>query len=331
MNLFSIYVLKALQHSYLKLFPSEKETDFSILNIEEGCRAIYQTLASDNPCMIARYGATELSCILNYLAIKRKDKNLLRYIKGESEDWWWNSKIMAQMERWSGFFPPSDKHLSRFCELMLEDSRELDMLAVFGSTFAGSRKLSSYYPEGLNFIYIISLDSFVCDKPWTKLLKGLHVLVIHPFAELIESQYHNKREELFSNADVLPLFHLRTIKAVQSLGGINHGFKDWFEALEWMKKEMDKEYYDIALIGCGAYGFPLAAHAKRTGHKAVHIGGSLQLLFGIKGKRWENPLHGTNYGLKSGKYSTVLDNPAWVRPNDYMSKESEKVEGGCYW
>lgn len=47
---------------------------------------------------------------------------------------------------------------------------------------------------------------------------------------------------------------------------------------------MDKIDYDICLIGCGAYGFPLAAHAKRKGKKAVHLGGALQLLFGIKGK-----------------------------------------------
>lgn len=49
-----------------------------------------------------------------------------------------------------------------------------------------------------------------------------------------------------------------------------------------MKDEIDKRDYDIALIGCGAYGFPLAAHIKRSGKKAVHLGGALQLLFGIK-------------------------------------------------
>lgn len=49
-----------------------------------------------------------------------------------------------------------------------------------------------------------------------------------------------------------------------------------------MKDEIDKQDYDIALIGCGAYGFPLAAHIKRSGKKAIHLGGALQLLFGIK-------------------------------------------------
>ena len=85
---------------------------------------------------------------------------------------------------------------------------------------------------------------------------------------------------------------------------------------------MDKIDYDIALIGCGAYGFPLAAYAKKTGHQAVHIGGSLQLLFGIKGKRWE----------KSGcytihcNYEDLLKNPAWVRPSEYDSVQLRNAE-----
>ena len=58
-----------------------------------------------------------------------------------------------------------------------------------------------------------------------------------------------------------------------------------------MKAQIDKEDFDICLIGAGAYGFPLAAYVKRKGKKAVHLGGALQLLFGIKGSRWEDPNH----------------------------------------
>ena len=54
-----------------------------------------------------------------------------------------------------------------------------------------------------------------------------------------------KRELLFKNPDILPEFEsLTVIKAVQSLGGDSHGFSDWFEALEYMKAEIDKVDYD---------------------------------------------------------------------------------------
>ena len=45
--------------------------------------------------------------------------------------------------------------------------------------------------------------------------------------------------------------------------------------------------FDVAIIGCGAYGFPLAAKLKQAGKQAIHLAGATQLLFGIKGKRWE--------------------------------------------
>jgi glycerol-3-phosphate dehydrogenase len=54
------------------------------------------------------------------------------------------------------------------------------------------------------------------------------------------------------------------------------------------KKRSTKKDYDVALIGCGAYGLPLASHVKRKGKQSIHLGGGLQLLFGIKGKRWDD-------------------------------------------
>ena len=122
------------------------------------------------------------------------------------------------------------------------------------------------------------------------------------------------------------------VEAVQSLGGESSDFANWFAALEWMKREIDREPYDVCLIGCGAYGFPLAAHAKRTGHQAIHLGGALQLLFGIKGKRWENPYYGVNeWGIKRGCYSNLI-NEYWVRPNDTQRPQNaQQVEGACYW
>lgn len=88
-----------------------------------------------------------------------------------------------------------------------------------------------------------------------------------PFSYIIEKQYQENRHKLFDNHDVLPEFYLQTIQAVQSLGGDSNGFADWFQALDWMKHEIDQRNYDIALIGCGAYGFPLAAHVKRQGKR----------------------------------------------------------------
>ena len=88
----------------------------------------------------------------------------------------------------------------------------------------------------------------------------------------------------------MPEFELSCVKAVQTIADEKDDrFKDWFDALNYMYRECMKRDFDIALIGCGAYGMPLAVRLKQAGKQAVHIGGSLQLLSGIIGFVRDNP------------------------------------------
>ena len=89
---------------------------------------------------------------------------------------------------------------------------------------------------------------------------------------------------------------------------------------------LNKIDFDICLIGAGAYGFPLAAYVKKIGKKGFHLGGSLQLLFGIKGKRWEDPNYNEKY-----KYNQLM-NEYWVKPNEKdKPRDSQNIENACYW
>lgn len=116
----------------------------------------------------------------------------------------------------------------------------------------------------------------------------------------------------------MPEFDLQIMRSVQSIAGNPSGFETWFDALAYMEEEIEKRDFDIALLGCGAYGFNLAAHIKRMGKKAVHLGGFLQILFGIIGKRWE------------GKYP--FENEHWIRPLESdKPKGADSIENGCYW
>jgi hypothetical protein len=169
---------------------------------------------------------------------------------------------------------------------------------------------------------LTSLEPYLQKDPWTQVLEGKKILVIHPFNETIESQYFNNRKNLFEDKRVLPEFKsLETIKAVQTLAGNKDNFNDWFEALGYMKNEINKKDFDIAIIGCGAYGFPLAAHVKRIGKKAVHLGGPTQLLFGIKGKRW----------VERDDFKSIINDYFVYPDNNDKPQNSIKVEDGCYW
>lgn len=330
MNQAFVLFLKICRKLYAKAFggyqlPSlQREED-----ADKASELIYNLLVQDKPCMIARFGAFELATLVNYLGVKDSNHSIIKFIKGEQPEWWWNERLIKYMNTNAGFFPPTHQAITQFCDLMMEDMKELDLLGSWV-------KNEVWFTNELEYIqrvHLRLLEPFWANKPWTRCLKGKRVVVVHPFAEDILVQYINNRTLLFNNLDTLPEFaSLRTVKAVQSLGGENNGFKDWFDALKWMEDEIDKEDYDICLIGCGAYGFPLAAHVKRQGKKAVHLGGALQLLFGIRGKRWENPSYGVReWGIPYGSYSSLM-NKYWVRPGEGgRPKNANQVEGGCYW
>jgi len=331
MKKLSILVLKGLRRLFGKTRYNELHKEYFkglSWDPQETADRIKKLLNADAPCTIARYGATELSCITNCMSIKHHRHELMKYLRGEITEWWWNESIMQQMQEWSGFFPPTKENLMRFTDLMMEDTRMLDVLVSWQH---GEIEVKDYFPKDIERIKLILFDPFWAENPWTEVLEEKKVLVVHPFAKQIERIYKSKREKLFKNPKILPEFDLKVIPAVQSLGGDCNNFTTWFEAFDWMKAEMDKVDYDIALIGCGAYGFPLAAHAKRTGHKGVHMAGSLQLLFGIKGKRWEDPNYGATTLHRKGAYPELF-NEYWEYPDDiFKPKNADKVEGSCYW
>ncbi len=321
MNRLTIFALKALRKLYTKGFNVKAMAKpICDQNADSVSQKIYEALMDDKPCMISRFGANELLCLVTYLGVKENNRNIISYITGKSEAWWWNKTNLDNMVNVAGFFPPIADKFEQFCNLMLNDITEVDILGswltdeqIFENELIFAKK-----------IRLLLLDPYWSNLPWTKALEGNKVLVVHPFAKTIEQQY-KKRELLFKN-NLLPKFELKTIKAVQSLAGEKTPYIDWFEALKYMKSEIDKADYDICLIGAGAYGFPLAAHVKRKGKKAVHLGGSLQLLFGIRGKRWEDINYNSEYNY------AALMNEYWVKPcKEDKPYRAQVVEGGCYW
>lgn len=328
MNKLEIITLKALRKIYGKLFATKSLTyDRGITDPDKASELIYNLLSSGKPCMIARYGSTEMFAITNYLGVIAKHHSVWKYIRGKQSAWWWEDNVKDQMTRWSGFFPSTEENLMKFGKMMVEDSKQVDIL---GSWLPEEKTMIDSFKLNLTKVTLLFLEPYWSKNPWSRILEGKKVLVIHPFASLIELQYNEKREALFDDKRVLPMFELKTIKAVQSLGG-DCEYHNWFEALDSMKNKMDAMDYDIVLLGCGAYGFPLAAHAKCMGKQAVHLGGALQLLFGIRGKRWDNPDYGIQEFGKQNTYKTLF-NDSWSYPSaSYIPSKAQQVEGGCYW
>lgn len=295
---------------------------------EEASIWIRDAINSGNPFMIARYGSYELETVLNVQKIVDGGHDYLKYVTGKSPACWWKENLRFAMQNNTGFFPTTNEMLIRYKDRMLEDTRQLNLLG----DFCRSVRFIENEIKGVKRVHLKDLEPFYGTIPWTSALKGKRVLVVHPLADLILKQYKEHRADLFKNPELLPEFHLETIPAVQSLGEGSSKFENWFDALKWMEDEIDKHEYDVCLIGCGAYGFCLAAHCKRMGKVGIHLGGIVQLLFGIRGKRWDDPMYGVKeWGIPIGMYSSLV-NEYWIRPSDTdKPKNAHNVEGACYW
>jgi len=154
---------------------------------------------------------------------------------------------------------------------------------------------------------------------WTRALEGQRVLVVHPFAESIRKQYAGRRE-ISAVRDVLPDFDIATLIPPVTFAGKNDG-RAWTQNLQALMAETARRQFDVALIGCGAYGLPLGAFVKQLGRKAVHLGGATQILFGIRGGRWD----------AWDSYRRLM-NAGWIRPSpEERPSQAEAVESACYW
>jgi hypothetical protein len=279
---------------------------------------IFKLVTGDSACMVARLGSVELGTVIKYknMITKPPLERLYDYgLRGEKS--WWSKRGADELNINAGFFPISAKNLDRFSALMLDSMSSVDLL---GSWVPGENLFAQELKDA-EVCALRDVEPYYHARPWTRGLENKRVLVIHPFAESILHQYRNKRKLLFKNPGVLPEFELLAIKAVQSIAGNLTSFPDWFDALDFMFEESTKMDFDVAIIGCGAYGFPLAAKIKKSGRKAIHLGGATQILFGIKGKRWDqHPV------------ISQLYNEHWIRPSRAETPlRTDKVEDSCYW
>lgn len=309
--LFHYYGEWQLRKQYLKYkkekLRSVKYAGKTVAASPAGNARLLSMIQEGKPFMAGRFGSIELSAMVEVLRSECLNK---RY----------DFQRLGDLNRNAGFTGESAEDYYRFAQLMIDATERCDFMGVWYNQME-NWVCRQYMPQGSYLTHRNVYDFWNYVPSFTSALAGKKVLVIHPYSESIRRQYE-KRERIFENPDILPRFDLQVVKAVQTIGNCtDERFSSWFEALEYMYQEALAKDFDIALIGCGAYGFPLAAKLKAAGKMAVHMGGVLQILFGIKGKRWD----------EIPEVSRIY-NEYWVRPGmDETVLGNEKIEGGCYW
>jgi hypothetical protein len=286
------------------LFKKKKEIELLQPDIDSYLTylAISQAIKANTPFLASRIGYTEARS-LAYPAIFENPPQ----------------KIMDSLWHSSGVFPAEANQFRAFAQTYIEAAKKADLLGLMGYSYE-TVFIKTHSNHAIRCL-LEHLNPFQYTYPWSMHLEGLDVLVIHPFVESITHNYKTNREKLFFDTRVLPKFNLMTIKAPQTLVGNKDGFESWSQAMDHLQNEVHKKSFDVALIGCGAYGLPIAGFVRDLGKVALHIGGGLQLLFGIIGTRWDE-----------NKTGVVFQNDFWKRPNQSERPLGwERMENGCYW
>ena len=77
------------RYFYEKIFPLKKQELVCERTPETVSDIIYNQLVQDEPCMITRFGSTELYCLVNYLGVKKGFwKSLLPFLFAKADLWW---------------------------------------------------------------------------------------------------------------------------------------------------------------------------------------------------------------------------------------------------
>jgi len=287
--------------------------EFKVLDFLSSAVKLHDAFANNKPFMAGKLGNCELMCCYNFLRAKHANQNPIEWLPVIVDEIFYNA----------GVFPQTEQARIAFVEEITNALKVADYVAAWNNGLAEFEKrlILSNNPNA-TLIDLCALEPFYSGIPWSQYLKDKNVLVVSPFVKTIEQQY-KQREKLWKSPLVLPNFNLLTLYHPTSKGisGDSNKYNTWIEMIGDIKEKMDLINYDVCIVGTGASSLPICAHAKLSGKQSVHLGGPTQILFGIKGKRWDEAPN-----------INVFYNENWVRPaQEEVPEGFKRIEAGCYW
>lgn len=288
-------------------------------SIAEGALKICNTISTSNPFFIGRNGTIEVEVLYFWLVYRAENPYPYPFT------------LKKQLERNAGVFPATEESVDRWCEAYMKAlgflnggaagwyqpivKKEMAILNGFArkdSFHTPLRSLEPYYmPVG---------------QRWTERLRGRKVCIVSSFTDTIQKQiekpiWTGDKEGLLSG---IKWSFVRTGYAPSIAQGRAEWPTEcsiWDLAVAHVTKEVAATGADIALIGCGGLGMVIAGKLREQGVSSFVLGGAIQVLFGIKGKRW------VNHDVISRFW-----NDAWVWPSENeVPGAAAAIEGGCYW
>jgi hypothetical protein len=269
--------------------------------------------------LIPRFGMGIIQHLVYDFVLCNEDKKLfLEKIK---------NKKLEELYVNSGILTDSDTDLTNFIKYSLEIYQKSILISIVAVDKFNSYKLIDN--TILNYVNkkCIHHDLITNNGKdiWYRkdVFKNKKVLFISSHAETMKSQWesgnvikgYQDKNENFPNTKFIFCEMI-----------LNTGIKDkdkldnWKLIMEKMKNKINKIDFDIALISAGGYANLLCDYIYTDLKKsACNKGGNMQILFCIKGQRWD---------VRDDV--SKLYNQYWIRHTPKYP-ELYNIENGCYW
>jgi hypothetical protein len=274
-------------------------------SFEEAESLIASALAQGAPLAIGKVGTLEGEAAGFYLSSRRSGAP-------------YPPILMDQLFLNVGLFPKTNDAIDRFCEALIDATSDVDLLGVQG--FPGEDKVINSFARQAKIVPQRALEPWYCERPWSSFFAGKRVTVLSPFARTIARQFAH-RDKIWSDPRILPEFELRTVAMPLSPALRKPEEPDWEVRMKRLVDQIEAAPYDVLVAGAGGVSLLLAVHARRTGRIGIHMGGPTQVLFGVRGRRWDDD-----------PFFQEKINAFWVRPSgDETPTEAWRIENGCYW
>ena len=230
----------------------------------------------------------------------------------------------------NGIYPPTPEFILRFNREYVDCLRQLDYYGLKSSGSEAAVLRAYHVPAQLVNWKSLHPDRSVpsdLENCYLPSLESKRILLISPFANLLAERANLKTFESVWSKIGKTWFHPAEIIPLEIPFAVTQSTQDRYptvlDLFDAIMHQVATKQFDVALIGASGLGIPIASRIKALGKMGLSIGGDLQVLFGVSGRRWR----------ERTKWQTLYFNKAWIDvPARYVIPEKDEVvEGGSYW
>ena len=284
----------------------------------EAAASVMCNLVKGETFFVGRNGTIELETLLFYT------KN-----RGTGEAY--PKHMLDRLERHAGVWPATLASVDAWAKEYVNSLYLLDAAAAgwFKPLANDELEMMAKLAPQATLMPLRALEPYYVEPPlrWSAALAGKKVAVVTSFAVTAQGQIGKRlwdaQESLLPPTTEWSFIRSGYCPSVAGAApcGWPEGINSWQAAVEYLVDAVRFTGASVALIGCGGIGMLVAARLRRIGVSAIVMGGAVQVLFGIRGRRWQtHPVIGDFWTYD------------WVAPSEEETPDAARsIEGGCYW